>query len=232
MRLFALLLLPVLAGCLVGTKAEPEKLAATTAEEEAWESVFGVHPRAREQHLKQRFPGLDHLRLVKVVISAHDRAGPCWTAVSPLRESGLELEYARENDSKERSLSGTAALGEHGGQAVYRTPEGRGFELTGPFRSIDLAVDTSFGCRCSTRDGVLEGDDRSLTLRLRWSKGAMPEVSAAASDETRRETLRPRLTSGELFGYEFETGSPFPEAIRGRCGVRVDLALLVDPPIQ
>jgi hypothetical protein len=233
----ALALGAALAGCLdrLAERAAADSSVPDSRDEP--ESLLGVDPRVRARNLAKRFPGVRKIDLVKVVISTRERRGPCWTDVSSTEETGIEASYAIEGETNGRRATSPADLEAQGWRRVYRTPEGKGFELRAPFRSVDLTLDTGFTCVCSRTEptaarDLLEGDRRSVRLRLRWTAGSMPEVSARTTNGTGASGLRPTLTSGDLFGWEFETEAPYPGRNVGRCGVRIDLGLLLDPAIQ
>jgi hypothetical protein len=190
-----------------------------------------VDPRTRERDQAKRFPGVEAIDLVKVVIAPLERSGPCWTAVSSSDETTIEAHYVLAEDDEDRSASSFADLDRQGWQGVYRSPSGIGFERRASFRSVDLAATTALTCSCATRDGTRRGDRRAVTLRVRWSEGEMPAVSTTSRDGGAGESLRPTLTSGSLFGWEFTDERKFPDGYQGRCGVRVDLYVLATPPV-
>jgi hypothetical protein len=192
---------------------------------------LGVDPRVRERNEATRFPGVRKVGLVKVLISPLDRTGPCWTSLATAKDTRIRLEEALDADSGNRALTGIAALVEDGWRLVYRTPGGLGFERRADFRSIDLAVESEALCRCSAADGTIDGDRQDVSLRLRWTSGAMPEVSAKAAVDGEARGLRPALAPGALAGWEFVAARKLPAAFVGRCGARLELFLVTEPAV-
>lgn len=181
------------------------------------------------KRLAERFPGLESVDFVRLLIVSEEREGPCWTQVSPPWETTLDVDYAIAG--KKSSGSGFQQLKSQDWWPTYRAPEGRGIERRAKFSAIDMTVATNVACRCAVRSGVADGDAKSLELRFRWVKGQMPEVSASVTESGNRRGLAPATTFGHLLTYDFGARGSFPNGTAGLCGAHLILSLLADPPI-
>ena len=186
-------------------------------------------PQQMERNLARRFPGVSAIDFMRVLIASDSRAGRCWTHVSRLWKTDIDIDYSI--DGEKRSASGIQGLKKQDWWPIYRSPEGHGFERRAGFDSIDLRVGTRVGCHCAAREGRTDGDSIPLELRFRWEKGKMPEVSAGVTEDGRRRGLSPTVTYGHFLTYDFEAKGSFPAESGGVCGAHVILSILNDPPI-
>jgi len=68
-----------------------------------------------------------------------------------------------------------------------------------------------------------------VSLRFRWERGKMLEVSATGG--ARQAGLSPAITAGHLVTYDFAAEGSFPGGKSGSCGAHVALTLLIEPPV-
>ncbi|MGH7899709.1 MAG: hypothetical protein ACREQQ_17270 [Candidatus Binatia bacterium] len=213
----------------------PARDVARTEPREGEEEPTKVFDEAtRRAALEKRFPGSQSVDLVRVLTWTADRAGACWSETPPPWEIGIKVRYDVAESRGETAAAGIKELREQGWLALYRTPNGSGFERRGEFRSIDLTMDTEFRCRCSVGTvGAVEEKKLPTTLRFRWQgKGRMPEVSAAVTRGGKKEGLPVAFAPGHLMSYEFPVVDTFPAERAGKCGGTVALSLLSTPPMQ
>ncbi|MGH7859834.1 MAG: hypothetical protein ACREQY_21105 [Candidatus Binatia bacterium] len=188
-------------------------------------------PAARKRHLAERFPGVAKLDLVKVMVWPEPRRGVCWSEMTPIAKTPVTVRSS-EHGGTRREASGVADLAAQGWTKVYRAPQGEGVERRTSFDGVDLTLETELRCRCApTTTETLEGDRRAVRLRLEWSKGKMPAISARETRDGRATGLTPAVTVGALANYEFSLRASFPGGHHGVCGAHVAVSLLVDPPI-
>jgi hypothetical protein len=187
-------------------------------------------PTLRAKHLAERFPGIGRIDLVKTLVWAGPRRGACWSEVPSADRTGIDATYRLEGLwTKTEAARSSAELLARGWTKIYRSPRGEGFERRARFRSIDLALDSELACRCAPKGQVSE-ERIPMTLRFRWEKGKMPEVSASLAKDGKRKGLVPAITAGRLVTYQFPARAEFPGGAPG-CGANLALTLLLEPPI-
>jgi len=234
---FALLLLSVLAACAGLRKAPPPAAEATSArdiarsepgKEDAPTRVFD--DATRRASLAKRFPGAQSIDLVRFLAWTEERSGPCWTEAERPWEMKIDARYVVGSEEHAASLE---ELRRQGWLALYRTPNGAGFERRAPFESIDLTLSTVYACRCATGSSGTQDSKLPVRLRLRWQgKGNMPEVSASAEREGKHKGLLVSFAPGNLMSYEFPVRASYPGGRPGSCGGTLSLSLLSTPPMQ
>jgi hypothetical protein len=239
MRTLLLLLLGV-AACsrlpFVERAAAPEEpqsdIARTVPKEGEDEATQVFDEKTRQAALAKRFPGSRAVDLVRVLQWTEERTGACWTEARPPWEMRIEARY--EAGGKENSAASLEDLKKQGWLALYRTPNGSGFERRASFGAIDLTVATEYACRCiADLSGKAAETKLPIRLRMRWQgKGKMPELSASTVRNGKKEGLKVAFAPGHLLAYEFAVTGSFPAGRAGKCGGTIAVSLLSDPPMQ
>jgi hypothetical protein len=206
---------------------DPERVRADLIKQ--FLSVPPFDPRRMQADLEEQFPGLETIDFVRALLVPNERSGKCWTQLSPLWETKIDVDYSI--DGKKGKASGIQELKDNYWWPTYSSPLGYGVERRAEFDAIDLKVATTLTCHCAAQGGVRDGGSRGLELRFRWTEGKMPEVSAVVVDKGSRRVLAPKITYGHLMSYDFEATGTFPEGDSGRCAAHATVAILNDPPI-
>jgi hypothetical protein len=197
----------------------------------AEESPSPLHEDAgRDAKLRERLPGAKTLRLVKVVRWPERTPGPCTADFGVEKdESRIDVSYRIDGRQQKLDSVGFSRLAKEGWLAAYRTPAGVGIEKTADFESIDLTARETLVCKCF--DGERERSTHAVVLRLRWSAGEIPAVSAGVDRGGKLDGMKPAITVGRLVTYEFPVAEAFPGDRAGTCGGKIQLTLLIDPPM-
>src|SRR5438552_1325835 len=124
---------------------------------------------------------------------------------------------------------GLEELVAQGWTRIYRAPQGEGVERRTSFAALDLSYGPELRCRCAGVGDAVEESRSDLSLRFRWERGKMLEVSATGG--ARHTGLSPAITAGHLVTYDFAAEGSFPGGKSGSCGAHVALTLLIEPPV-
>src|SRR6266566_1972650 len=176
------------------TRKIPEKMPGQT------------DPAVRAKHLVERFPGVERIDFVQLLAWVEPRQGPCWSELSPVHRTPVELR--------------SALRGWHPGAGVERRAS---------FAALDLSYGPELRCRCAGVGDAVEESRSDLSLRFRWERGKMLEVSAMGG--TQHTGLSPAITAGHLVTYDFAAEGSFPGGKSGSCSAHVALTLLIEPPV-
>jgi hypothetical protein len=196
---------------------------------EGGEELRRPDPAQASRDLAKRFPGLESIDFLRVLVAPEEHTGRCWPKVPPPWETKIDVDYSI--DGKRRTASGVEELKKQGWWPTYRAPEGQGVEQRAPFDAVDLRLATTLTCECTASEGVRQGDAEPVELRFRWRKSQMPEVSVSVETGGRASGLSPAITYGHLLTYDFEAKGAFPIAGAGRCAAHFILSILAEPPI-
>ena len=191
-----------------------------------------TNPAIRAKHLAERFPGVERIDFVQLLAWVEPRQGPCWSELSPVHRTPVELRSALRGwhpiAGGERA-EGLEELVAQGWTRIYRAPQGEGFERRASFAALDLSYGPELRCRCAGVGDAVEESKSDVSLRFRWERGKLLEVSATGG--ARHAGLSPAITAGHLVTYDFATEGAFPGGKPGSCGAHVTLTLLIEPPI-
>jgi hypothetical protein len=184
----------------------------------------------RDAKLRERLPGAKVLRLVKLVRWPERTPGPC-TADFGVEKNESRMDVSYRVDGKQQKLESVSfsRLAKEGWLTAYRTPAGVGIERAGDFEAIDLTARETLVCQCFDRKR--ERSTHPVVLRLRWSAGEIPAVSAGVDHDGKLDGIKPAITVGRLVTYEFPIAEAFPGDRAGTCGGKIQLTLLIDPPM-
>src|SRR5437016_8631403 len=189
-------------------------------------------PAVRAKHLVERFPGVERIDFVQLLAWVEPRHGPCWSALSPIHRPPVEVRYALRGwnpiAGSERA-EGLEELVARGWTPIYRAPQGEGVERRASFAAFDLSYGPELHCRCAGVGDAVEESKSDMSLRFRWERGKMLEVSATGG--ARQAGLSPAITAGHLVTYDFAAEGSFPGGKSGSCGAHVALTLLIEPPV-
>jgi hypothetical protein len=189
-----------------------------------------LDPERRERLLAERFPGVERLEALEVAVWPHARSGACWSELDRLDAAQIDVTWKAEEGEDRHARSLPELLSERWIR-IYRSPAGEGFERTGRLDSLDVALRTTLRCLCAPRDTIESGDLLPLTLRVRWSEGKHPELSAVATRDGKRDGLVPAMRVGRLVSWEFPAEGRFPARRHGNCGATIGVTMLIDPPL-
>ena len=239
MRVPLWILLPLVVSCsLVGSPGsggeedfDISRMTGDFVDEEQPEAVLSEEERTKL--IRKRFPGLERLDHVRVLLYPDERRGPCWAEVAPPEDLRVTAKYDVAGwTGGAREAHSFAELREQGWRGIYRTPAGMGFERPGELDSIDLTVDSAILCTCRVgSQGTLETVRRPVRMRLRWQgKGHVPEVSGRSIRGERSVGLQAGIASGSLLAYEFAVKEEFPKPQPQACRARFSLQLRIEPP--
>ncbi len=189
-------------------------------------------PAVRAKHLVERFPGVERIDFVQLLAWVEPRQGPCWSELSPVHRTPVEVRSALRGwhplAGSERA-EGLEELVARGWTRIYRAPQGEGVERRASFAALDLSYGQELRCRCAGVGDAVEESKSDMSLRFRWERGKMLEVSATGG--ARQTGLSPAITAGHLVTYDFATEGSFPGGKSGSCGAHVALTLLIEPPV-
>ena len=202
------------------TRKIPEKMPGQT------------DPAVRAKHLMERFPGVERIDFVQLLAWVEPRQGPCWSELSPVHRTPVEVRSALRGwhpiAGSERA-EGLEQLVARGWTRIYRAPQGEGVERRASFAALDLRYGPELRCRCGGVGDAVEESKSDVSLRFRWERGKMLEVSATGG--ARQAGLSPAITAGHLVTYDFAAEGSFPGGKAGSCGAHVALTLLIEPPV-
>ena len=189
-------------------------------------------PAIRAKHLAARFPGVVRIDFVQVLAWVEPRHGPCWSELSPVHRSPVEMRYSLRGWNPiagTEHAEGLEELVARGWTRIYRAPQGEGVERRASFTALDLSYGPELRCRCAGVGDAVEESKSDVSLRFRWERGKLLEVSATGG--ARHAGLSPAITAGHLVTYDFATEGAFPGGKAGSCGAHLALTLLIEPPI-
>ena len=189
-------------------------------------------PAVRAKHLVERFPGVERIDFVQLLAWVEPRHGPCWSELSPIHRTPVEVRYALRGWNPIAGSERTEGLEElvaRGWTPIYRAPQGEGVERRASFAALDLRYGPELHCRCAGVGDAVEESKSDMSLRFRWERGKMLEVSATGG--ARHTGLSPAITAGHLVTYDFAAEGSFPGGKSGSCGAHVALTLLIEPPV-
>jgi len=189
-------------------------------------------PAIRAKHLVERFPGVERVDFVQLLAWVEPRRGPCWSELSPVHRTPVTMRYSLRGwnpIAETERAEGLEELLARGWTRIYRAPQGEGVEHRAPFAALDLSYGPDLRCRCAGVGDAVEESKSDVSLRFRWERGKLLEVSATGG--ARHAGLSPAITAGHLVTYDFATEGAFPGGKPGSCGAHVTLTLLIEPPI-
>ena len=82
-------------------------------------------PAIRAKHLAERFPGVDRIDFVQVLAWVEPRHGPCWSELSPVHRTPVEMRYSLRSWNPiagTEHAEGLEELVARGWTRIYRAP--------------------------------------------------------------------------------------------------------------
>src|SRR5207253_9698000 len=145
----------------------------------------------------ERFRGVGRIVFVQVRAWGERRDGPCWSELSPVHRTPVELRYALRGWNPSAGTEHAGGLEElvaRGWTRIYRAPQGEGVERRASFTALDLSYGPELRCRCAGVGDAVEESKSDVSLRFRWERGKMFEASATGG--ARHTGLSPAITAG------------------------------------
>ena len=199
-------------------------------------------PHAAARHEHHHGPGgppaaaakpPEHVTLVKMISWAEPASSPCETdlegSASP---ASFRLRYTEAGQSPATIENDPEKLFGAGWGVITRSARGLGFEKAGEFSTLDFDIVEELQCKCEPRRGKVWKHNALVNVKLDWTPGSAPSVTARLKDADRSEEIRPVTINGQLAMYEFRFARPYPGKHGGECASRFLVALGLDQPIE
>src|SRR5207247_3566833 len=177
-------------------------------------------PAIRARALRARVPAVVRIDFGQVLAGVEPRHGPCWSELSPVHRSPVEMRYSLRGWNPiagTEHAEGLEELVARGWTRIYRAPQGEGVGRRASFTAIDLSYGPELRCRCAGVGDAVEESKSDVSLRFRWERGKMFEVSATGG--ARHTGLSPAITAGHLVTYDFAAEGSFPGESRAAAAL-------------
>ena len=174
-----------------------------------------------------------HVTLVKMISWAEPASSPCETDLEgSAPPASFRLRYTEAGRSPTTIENDPEKLFGAGWGVITRSARGLGFEKAGEFSALDFDIVEELQCKCEPRGAHTWKHTSLVNVKLDWTPGSAPSVTARLKDADRSEEIRPVTINGRLPMYEFRFARPYPGKHAGECASRFMVALGLDQPIE
>ena len=200
------------------------------------------HPHAGAHHHHHHGPGgpptapakpPEQVTLVKMISWAEPAPSSCDTDLEgSAPPASFRLRYTEAGEPPASIENDPEKLFGAGWGVITRSARGLGFEKAGAFRALDFDIVEELQCKCEPGRGKVWKHNALVNVKLDWTPGSAPSVTARLKDADRSEEIRPVTINGQLAMYEFRFARPYPGKHGGECASRFLVALGLDQPIE